>query len=110
MEFRGADEIPLETLEAPVNEIWYQDIKGIPSIQLPEKALVAAETSLLWKADRHDKPVYREKGKMTTIQLDAGEKPWYHQIVGNFTLPKDEDLQAQLATNAGKFLFLGLFI
>ncbi|MFS8034310.1 hypothetical protein Hanom_Chr17g01579691 [Helianthus anomalus] len=49
--------------------------------------------SLLWKADRRDKLVYvedkasvalyvvaykREKGKMTTIQLDAGEKPWYH--------------------------------
>ncbi|KAJ0922613.1 hypothetical protein HanPSC8_Chr05g0205931 [Helianthus annuus] len=125
MEFQGVDEIPLETMDAPVDEIWYQDIKEIPSIQLPERALVAAKMSLLWKADRTDKPVYmeektsksqkslahvvalyvvaykREKGKMTSVPLETGEKPWYHQIVGNFAHPKDEDLQAQPAPGAG---------
>ncbi|KAF5785509.1 hypothetical protein HanRHA438_Chr10g0441901 [Helianthus annuus] len=114
MEFRGAEEILLENLEALVNEIWYHDIKEIPSIQLPERALVAAKMSLLWKADRRDKPIYvedktivalyvvayqREKGKMTIVQIDAGEKPWYHQIVRNFALPKDADLEAQPAAD-----------
>ncbi|KAJ0807733.1 hypothetical protein HanOQP8_Chr00c003g0684191 [Helianthus annuus] len=59
-DFRGVEEIPPETLEAPVIEIWYQDIKKIPSIELPKRALVAAKMSLFWKADRHDKPVYVE--------------------------------------------------
>ncbi|KAJ0735196.1 hypothetical protein HanPI659440_Chr11g0429271 [Helianthus annuus] len=99
MEFRGADEISVETLETPVGEIWYQDIKEIPSIQLPERALVAVKMSFLWRADRRDKP--REKGKVTTVQLDAGEKPWYHQIVKNFAFPKDAYLETQAAADVG---------
>ncbi|KAJ0592912.1 hypothetical protein HanHA300_Chr03g0091171 [Helianthus annuus] len=110
MEFQGAEEIPPENLDAPVTEIWCQDIKEIPSIQLPERALVAAKMSLFWRADRPDKPVYvedktnvalyvmaykREKGKMTTVQLGADVEPWYHQMVKNFALPKDADLEAQ---------------
>ncbi|MFS7962220.1 hypothetical protein Hanom_Chr08g00724111 [Helianthus anomalus] len=66
MEFRGAEEILLENLEAPVNEIWYQDIKETPSIQLPERALVATKMSLLWKADRRDKPIYKRAPAATT--------------------------------------------
>ncbi|KAJ0716864.1 hypothetical protein HanPI659440_Chr13g0517381 [Helianthus annuus] len=116
MDFRSEEEILVENLGAPINEIWYQDTKEIPFIQLPERALVAVKMSLLWKADRRDKPVYvqdktnvalyvvayqREKRKMTTVQLDVGEKPWYHQIVRNFALPKDVDLEAQPAGDVG---------
>ncbi|KAJ0770339.1 hypothetical protein HanPI659440_Chr07g0256241 [Helianthus annuus] len=123
MEFRGIDEIPLETMDASVDEVWYQDIKEIPSIQLPERALVAVKMSLLWRVDRLDKPVYmegknrvvlyvvaykRENGKMTAVPLEAGEKSWYQQIVGNFALPKDEDLQAQPAPGAGELINLGV--
>ncbi|MFS7917210.1 hypothetical protein Hanom_Chr03g00186401 [Helianthus anomalus] len=82
MIFRGAEDIVTETLKTPESEIWYQDMKDVPSIELPERALVAARMSLHWKADRHDKPVYveddnivalyvvaykRENGKMTTV-------------------------------------------
>ncbi|KAJ0618512.1 hypothetical protein HanHA89_Chr02g0054221 [Helianthus annuus] len=116
-DFRGVEEIPPETLEAPVIKIWYQDIKEIPSIDLPKRALVATKMSLFWKAVHHDKLVYiedktnvtlyivayqREKGKMTTFQLDAGDKPWYHQMVKNFTLPKDTDLEAQSSADVDK--------
>ncbi|XP_021985627.1 titin homolog [Helianthus annuus] len=123
MEFRGAQEIPPENLDAPVTEIWYQDIKEIPSTQLPERALVAAKMSLFWRADRRDKPVYvedktnvalyvvaykKEKGKMTTVQLGADEEPWYHQMVKNFVLPKDTDLEAQPSADVGELINLGV--
>ncbi|KAF5781640.1 hypothetical protein HanXRQr2_Chr11g0486131 [Helianthus annuus] len=73
-------------------------MKVVPSIELPERALVAVGMSLHWKAERHDKPVYveddkivalyvvvykREHGKMTTVQKSANEEPWYHQIVNS---------------------------
>ncbi|MFS8023284.1 hypothetical protein Hanom_Chr16g01449681 [Helianthus anomalus] len=82
MEFRSVEEILPENLDAPVTEIWYQNIKEIPSIQLPERAFVAAKMSLFWRGARHDKPLFvedktdvalyvvayqREKGKMTTL-------------------------------------------
>ncbi|KAJ0800299.1 hypothetical protein HanPI659440_Chr03g0101391 [Helianthus annuus] len=110
MNFRGAEDILTETLKTPEIEIWYQDFKDVPSIELPEKPLVAARMSLHWKADCHDKLVYveddkivslyvvaykREKGKMSTIQKGADEESWYHQIVKNFMLPKDADMNAQ---------------
>ncbi|KAJ0780963.1 hypothetical protein HanPI659440_Chr06g0243821 [Helianthus annuus] len=137
MTFRGAEDIQTETLNAPVTEIWHQDIKEISSIQLSERALVAAKMSLHWKADRHDnrcmwktklvsheilflyyvKPFVngflyadvalyivaykKEKGKMTTVQLGANAETWYRQIVKNFALPKDADLNAQPAANVG---------
>ncbi|KAM0040509.1 hypothetical protein Hdeb2414_s0012g00394791 [Helianthus debilis subsp. tardiflorus] len=117
MTFRGVEDIQPETLDALVTEIWYQDIKEIPSNQLPERALVDAMMSLHWKADHHDKPVYvedktnvalyivsykREKGKMTTIHLGPNEETWYRQIVKNFALPKDANLNVQPSANVGK--------
>ncbi|KAJ0561205.1 hypothetical protein HanHA300_Chr06g0220221 [Helianthus annuus] len=137
MTFRGAEDIQTETLNAPVTEIWHQDIKEISSIQLSERALVAAKMSLYWKADHHDnrcmwktklvsheilflyyvKPFVngflyadvalyivaykKEKGKMTTVQLGANAETWYRQIVKNFALPKDADLNAQPSANVG---------
>ncbi|KAJ0484677.1 hypothetical protein HanRHA438_Chr14g0640461 [Helianthus annuus] len=119
LNFRGEEDILAKTLKTPVTEIWNQDIKDIPSIELPERALVATKMSLHWKADRHDKPVYvevdkfvalyvvafkRENGKMSTIQKGADEETWYHRIVKNFALPKDADLNAQPSAVVGTFL------
>ncbi|MFS8023149.1 hypothetical protein Hanom_Chr16g01448041 [Helianthus anomalus] len=39
------------------------DLKDVTSIELPERALVAAGMSLHWKKDREDKPVYMEDDK-----------------------------------------------
>ncbi|KAJ0452441.1 hypothetical protein HanHA300_Chr15g0578931 [Helianthus annuus] len=93
MTFRGAEDIEVENLKTPESEIWYQDLKDIPSIELPERALVAASMSLHWKMDREDNPMYmegdtivslyvvaykREKGRMTTIPKGADEELWYH--------------------------------
>ncbi|KAM0039945.1 hypothetical protein Hdeb2414_s0012g00387921 [Helianthus debilis subsp. tardiflorus] len=123
MTFCGSEDIEVETLKTPESEIWYQDMKDVPSIELPERALVAAGMSLHWKADRHDKPVYveddkivslyvvaykREHGKMITVQKGVNEDPWYHQIVRNFALPRDEDLLAQPPTGAGELTNLGI--
>ncbi|MFS7985904.1 hypothetical protein Hanom_Chr11g01004161 [Helianthus anomalus] len=70
-------------------DIWYQDLKDVPSIELPKRALADAGMSLHWKMDREDKSVYMEddrskiwdsptflfsKGKMTTIPKGAGEE------------------------------------
>ncbi|MFS7990913.1 hypothetical protein Hanom_Chr11g01064561 [Helianthus anomalus] len=97
--------------------------KDVPSIELPERALVAIGMSLHWKADRHDKAVYveddkivalyvvaykRGNGKMTTVQKGANEDPWYHQIIKNFALPKDEELAAQPSTGVGELTNLGI--
>ncbi|KAJ0621335.1 hypothetical protein HanIR_Chr01g0007491 [Helianthus annuus] len=116
MTFRGAEDIKVENLKTLESEIWYQDLKDIPSIELPERALVAAGMSLHWKMDHEDKPVYmegdtivflyvvtykREKGKMTTISNGADEELWYHQIIKNFRLPRDKDLAVQPSTGAG---------
>ncbi|KAF5822224.1 hypothetical protein HanRHA438_Chr01g0024481 [Helianthus annuus] len=60
MIFRGTEDIVVENMKTPESEIWYQDLKDIPSIELPERALVAAGMSLHWKMDREDKPVYME--------------------------------------------------
>ncbi|KAJ0959108.1 hypothetical protein HanPSC8_Chr00c520g0808921 [Helianthus annuus] len=118
MTFRGFEYIEVETLKTPETEIWYQDLKDVPSIELPERALVAARMSLHWRMNRHDKPVYmeddkvvalyvvafkREIGKMTTVQKGADEASWYHQIIKNFVLPKDHDLTAQPSAGASKF-------
>ncbi|KAM0068593.1 hypothetical protein Hdeb2414_s0002g00074951 [Helianthus debilis subsp. tardiflorus] len=116
MTFRGAEDIKVENLKTLESEIWHQDMKDIPSIELPKRALVAAGMSLHWKMDREDKPVYmeddtivslyvvaykREKGRMTTISKGANEALLYYQIIKNFALPKDEDLAAQPSTGAG---------
>ncbi|KAJ0876252.1 hypothetical protein HanPSC8_Chr11g0486301 [Helianthus annuus] len=119
MTFRGTENIAVENIQTPQSEIWYQDLKDVLSIELPERALVAAGMSLHWKMDREDKPVYmeddknvslyvvaykRDKGKMTTVPKGAGEELWYLRIVKNFVLPQDEDLAAQPPTGAGKFI------
>ncbi|KAJ0599120.1 hypothetical protein HanHA300_Chr00c0019g0682991 [Helianthus annuus] len=72
MTFRGAEDIEVETLKTLAAEIWYQDMKDVPSIELPERALVAAGMSLHWKADRHDKPVYVEDDKSQFTNLGVG--------------------------------------
>ncbi|MFS7940254.1 hypothetical protein Hanom_Chr05g00462291 [Helianthus anomalus] len=60
MIFRGTKDIVVENVKTSESEIWYQDLKDIPTIELPERALVAAGMSLHWKMDREDKPVYME--------------------------------------------------
>ncbi|KAJ0781419.1 hypothetical protein HanPI659440_Chr06g0249081 [Helianthus annuus] len=116
MTFRGKKDIATETIQTHVNENWYQDLKDVPSIALPEKALVGASMSLNWRMNREEKPVYmedgkvvslyvvpfeREGGKMTTLPKKPDEELWYHRIVKNFVLPRDNDLSAQPAVGAG---------
>ncbi|KAL9997616.1 hypothetical protein Hdeb2414_s0612g00923981 [Helianthus debilis subsp. tardiflorus] len=125
MVLRGKEDIPTETLRTPVDENWYQDLKDVPNIALPEKALVGAGMSLNWKMDRDDKPVYtedghskfvslyvvafkREGGRMGTIKKKPEEELWYHRIVRNFVLPRDADLSVQPAAGAGELLNLGV--
>ncbi|KAF5809564.1 hypothetical protein HanXRQr2_Chr04g0158631 [Helianthus annuus] len=123
MTFRGTEDILVENIQTPQSEIWYQDLKDIPSIELPERALVVAGMSLHWKMDHEDKPVYmedvkivslyvvaykRDNGNMTTIPKRADEELWYLRIVKNFALPRDEDLAAQPPTGAGKLTNLGI--
>ncbi|MFS7977620.1 hypothetical protein Hanom_Chr10g00906161 [Helianthus anomalus] len=84
-------------------------LKDVPSIELPEKALVAAKMSLHWKADLHDRPVYveddKKKGKMSTAKKGADEETWCYRIVKNFALLKGANLNAQ--PSAG-FINLGV--
>ncbi|KAJ0459994.1 hypothetical protein HanHA89_Chr16g0655481 [Helianthus annuus] len=65
MVLRGKEDVPVETLRTPSDENWYQDLKEIPNIVLPEKVLVGVSMSLNWKMDRDDKPVYTEEGHGT---------------------------------------------
>ncbi|KAJ0692111.1 hypothetical protein HanPI659440_Chr15g0582311 [Helianthus annuus] len=60
MVFRGKGEVATETIQTPFSEAWYQDIKDVPLIALPEKAMVDAAMSLYWRMNREDKPVYME--------------------------------------------------
>ncbi|KAJ0901271.1 hypothetical protein HanPSC8_Chr08g0323461 [Helianthus annuus] len=121
MAFRGKEDVVTETIQTPFSEAWYQDIKDVPSIALPEKALVGAGMSLCWRMNREDKPVYmegdsivslyvvgfeREGVKMATVPKRANEEPWYLQIVKSFVLPRDEDLSAQPPTDAGNFTMI----
>ncbi|KAF5805000.1 hypothetical protein HanXRQr2_Chr05g0203781 [Helianthus annuus] len=107
MFFRGAEDIVTETLKTPESKVWYQDMKDVPSIELPERALVAAGMRLHWKMDRQNKLMYmeddkivalyvmaykRECGKMSTVKKGANEDPLYYQIARNFVLPRDVDL------------------
>ncbi|KAJ0667385.1 hypothetical protein HanPI659440_Chr17g0677241 [Helianthus annuus] len=62
MVLKGKDDVPIETLQVPFDENWYQDLKDVPNIALPDKALVGAGMSLNWKMERDDKPVYTEDG------------------------------------------------
>ncbi|KAJ0583858.1 hypothetical protein HanHA89_Chr05g0181521 [Helianthus annuus] len=98
MTFRGKEDVAIETIQTPFLETWYQDLKDIPLVELPEKALVGAGMSLFWQMDWEDKP--REGGKMATIPKRADEELWYQQIVKNFSLSRDEDLAAQPPTGA----------
>ncbi|KAJ0735714.1 hypothetical protein HanPI659440_Chr11g0435211 [Helianthus annuus] len=63
MVFRGKEDVPTETIQTPVDENWYQDLKDVPSISLPKTALVGASMSLNWKMNREEKAVYMEDGK-----------------------------------------------
>ncbi|KAJ0518627.1 hypothetical protein HanLR1_Chr11g0417371 [Helianthus annuus] len=123
MVLRGKDDVPIETLQTPADENWYQDLKDVPNIALPETALVGAGMSLNWKMERDDKPVYtedghivslyvvafkREGGRMGTIKKKPEEELWYHRIVRNFVLPRDVDLSVQPTAGAGELLNLGI--
>ncbi|MFS7918969.1 hypothetical protein Hanom_Chr03g00207411 [Helianthus anomalus] len=63
MVFRGKKEVPTETIQTSHSENWYQVLKDVPLIALPEKALVGAAMSLCWRMNREDKPVYMEGDK-----------------------------------------------
>ncbi|KAM0031830.1 hypothetical protein Hdeb2414_s0017g00513561 [Helianthus debilis subsp. tardiflorus] len=63
MVFRGKEDIPTETIQTHFSENWYLDLKEVPSIALPGKALVGASMSLCWRMNREDKPVYMENDK-----------------------------------------------
>ncbi|MFS7996505.1 hypothetical protein Hanom_Chr12g01130721 [Helianthus anomalus] len=112
MIFRGKYDVPTETIQTPVDESWYQDLKDIPNIVLPEKALVGASMSLNWRMEQEEKPVYmedgRKGGKMCTIAKRPDKEPWYHRIVNNFVLPRDADLLAQPSAGAGVLSNLGI--
>ncbi|KAJ0668635.1 hypothetical protein HanPI659440_Chr17g0691731 [Helianthus annuus] len=64
MIFRGKEDVPTETVQTPVDKNWYQDLKDVLNIALPEKALVGAGMSLNWRMEREEKPVYMEDGKI----------------------------------------------
>ncbi|KAJ0686755.1 hypothetical protein HanRHA438_Chr11g0520401 [Helianthus annuus] len=112
MFFRGKEHVVPETIQTPFLETWYQDLKDVSLIELPEKALVAAGMSLFWRMERDDKPVYMEGdhkgGKMATIPKKADEELWYLQIVKNFAFPRDEDLSAQPPTGAVELTNMGI--
>ncbi|KAJ0948474.1 hypothetical protein HanRHA438_Chr01g0027651 [Helianthus annuus] len=63
MTFRGKEDVVTESIQTPFSETWYQDLKEVSSIELPEKALVGAGMSLFWRMDREDKPIYMEDSK-----------------------------------------------
>ncbi|MFS7952826.1 hypothetical protein Hanom_Chr07g00611461 [Helianthus anomalus] len=52
--------------------------------------------------------VIKENGRMATVPKRADEELWYLQIVRNFSLPRDEDLDAQPSTGAGELTNLGI--
>ncbi|KAJ0800317.1 hypothetical protein HanPI659440_Chr03g0101571 [Helianthus annuus] len=125
MIFRGKEDVATETIQTPFSESWYQDLKDVSSIDLPEKSLVGACMSLCWRMNREDKPVYmedgkvvslyivafeREGGKMATVLKRADEEVWYLQIVKNFVLPRDEDLAVQPPTGVGTVTMLSVDI
>ncbi|KAJ0789505.1 hypothetical protein HanPI659440_Chr05g0204301 [Helianthus annuus] len=111
MVFTGKEDVSTETIQTPVDENWYQDLKDVLSIALPEKALVGASMSLNWRMNREDKSVSMEGdqgGKMATIAKKPDEELWYHHIVKNFVLPRENDLSAQPAAGAGELSNLGI--
>ena len=63
MTFRAGEDIVLERQPIPHNEAWYQELREIPNVGLGERVLIAAGMSILWKPERHDRPVYTEDGK-----------------------------------------------
>ncbi|KAM0026627.1 hypothetical protein Hdeb2414_s0020g00560281 [Helianthus debilis subsp. tardiflorus] len=69
MIFRGNEDVPTETIQTPVDENWYKDLNDVPSIALPEKALVGASMSLNWGMNREEKPVYMEDGKSKILSF-----------------------------------------
>ncbi|KAJ0577606.1 hypothetical protein HanIR_Chr05g0237941 [Helianthus annuus] len=115
MVLRGKDDVPIETLQTPVSENWYQDLKDVPNIVLPEKALVGAGMSLNWKMELDDKTCLflcmslpsRGKAVEWVQSRKNQEELWYHRIVGNFVLPRDADLSIHPAAGAGELLNLG---
>ncbi|KAJ0448514.1 hypothetical protein HanPSC8_Chr17g0784341 [Helianthus annuus] len=74
MIFRGKEDVPTETVQTPVDENWYQDLKDVPNIALPEKALVGAGMSLNWRMEREEKPMYMEDGKIVSLYVVAFER------------------------------------
>ncbi|XP_022023665.1 uncharacterized protein LOC110923918 [Helianthus annuus] len=120
MIFRGKEDVPTKTTQTPIDENWYQDLKDVPSIALPEKAVVGASMSLNWRMNREEEPAYmevvslhvvafeRKGGKMATVAKKPDKELWYHRILRNFVLPRDDDLAAQPAAGAGELSNLGI--
>ncbi|MFS7997191.1 hypothetical protein Hanom_Chr12g01138791 [Helianthus anomalus] len=52
MTFKGKEDVATKNTQTPFSEGWYQDLKDVPSTELPKKALVGAGMSLLWRMDR----------------------------------------------------------
>ncbi|KAM0018873.1 hypothetical protein Hdeb2414_s0026g00679071 [Helianthus debilis subsp. tardiflorus] len=50
----------------------------------------------------------REGGKIDTIPKQPDEELWYHRIVKNFVLPRDDDLAAQPVVGAGELSNLSI--
>ncbi|KAL9994873.1 hypothetical protein Hdeb2414_s0863g00955381 [Helianthus debilis subsp. tardiflorus] len=119
MTFRGKEDIVPETTQTPLSETWNHDLKDVPTIELPERALVAAGMSFYRRLEREDKPIYMEGEKIVSLYVvaykrehgvpkRADEELWYLQIVKNFALPRDEDLSAQPPAGAGELTNLGI--
>ncbi|MFS8019858.1 hypothetical protein Hanom_Chr15g01408611 [Helianthus anomalus] len=91
MTFRGTESILVENMKTPESEIWYQDLKDIPSIELPERALVTAGISLHWKMDREDKLVYMEDDKSELTNLGIGPEKKKKRVPVVTIAPKKTD-------------------
>ncbi|MFS7889167.1 hypothetical protein Hanom_Chr00s000003g01603791 [Helianthus anomalus] len=115
MTFKGKEDVATETIQTPFSKNWYQDLKDVPSIELPEKALIVAGMSIFWRMEREEKPVYmedvvslyivafeREGGSMATIPKKADEELWYIRILTNLGIGPEKKRRTPAANVALK--------
>ncbi|MFS8024552.1 hypothetical protein Hanom_Chr16g01464591 [Helianthus anomalus] len=72
MTFRGAEDIVVENMKTPESKIWYQELKDIPSIELPERALVIIRNFALPRDE--DLAAQPSTGAGELINLGIGPK------------------------------------